>query len=294
MYPGAVDFQCFAHLLLDFALVLGRGHVDKVDHDQAAHVPETQLAGNLFRRFQVGLERGFLNVVALGGTGGVDVNGHQCLGGIDHDGATGGQLHFTLEGGLDLAFNLVTAEQGDFVLVQLDLVFERGHDGANEVQYILVHRCGVNQYLTNVLAKIVAYSADNDVAFLVNKERRLALTGGLGNGLPELDEVVQVPLQLFGGAADAGGTNDDAHGLGHLYIVHGLFQLRPLFTFDTTGNAAGARIVGHEHEVSARKGDKGGEGCTLVATFFLIHLNNDFLTFGNHILDVDLAFNLAG
>ena len=252
------------------------------------------MASNLFCRFQVGLKRGFLNVVAFGGTGGVDVDRYQCFGGINYDGATGGQLHFTLEGGLDLAFDLVAAEQGDFVLVQLDLVFERGHNRTNEVQYVLVNRSGVNQHLANVLTKIVAYSADNDVAFLVNQERRFALAGGLGNGFPELDEVVQIPLQLFGGAANAGSANNDAHGFGHLYIVHGLFQLRPLFTFDTTGNAAGARIVGHEHEVSARKGDEGGEGGTLVTTLFLVHLDNDFLTFGNHILDVDLAFNLAG
>jgi hypothetical protein len=36
-------------------------HVDEVDHDQAGKVAQAQLAGNLFGRLEVGLERGLLD-----------------------------------------------------------------------------------------------------------------------------------------------------------------------------------------------------------------------------------------
>ena len=279
--------------MLDFTLVLGRGHVDEIDHDQATHVAQAQLAGDFFGRFQVGLQGSLLDIVALGGPGGVDVDGYQRFGRIDHDGAARRQFYFALECGLNLAFNLVTAEQWDFILVQLDLVFEGGHDGANEAQDVFVHAFGVDQDFADVLAEVVAHGADDHVAFLVNQERSLALTGRLGNGFPELHQVVEVPLELFGGTADAGSTHNDAHRLGHLDAVHGFFQLGPLFTFDAAGNAAGTGVVRHQHQVATGQGDEGGQGCALVATLFFIDLYDDFLAFGDHIFDVDLAFDLA-
>jgi hypothetical protein len=60
--------------LLDFALVLGRLHVDEVDHDQAAQVAQAQLAGHFVGGFQVGARRGFLDVGALGGARRVHVD----------------------------------------------------------------------------------------------------------------------------------------------------------------------------------------------------------------------------
>src|SRR5690554_6978477 len=115
----------------------------------------------------------------------------------------------------------------------------------------------------------------------------------LFRSFPELHQVVEVPLELFGGTADAGSTHNDAHRLGHLDAVHGFFQLGPLFTFDTAGNAAGTGVVRHQHQVAAGQGDESGQGCALVATLFFIDLYDDFLAFGDHILDVDLAFVLA-
>ena len=273
--------------------MLGRRHVDEVDNDQAAHVTQAQLAGDFFGRFQVGLQCGLLNVVTLGGTGGVDVDGHQGFGRIDDDGTAGWQLHFTLESGLDLAFDLVTAEQRDFILVQLDLVLERGHHGADEVQDVLVNTVGIDQHFADVLAKVVAHGADDHVAFLVDQEGGFTLAGGLGNGFPELHQVVEIPLEFFGIAANTGGTHDDAHGLGHLNVVHGFLELSPLFAFDATGNTTGAGVVGHQYQVASGKGDEGGQGRAFVAALFLINLDDDFLAFGDHVLDVDLAFDLA-
>jgi hypothetical protein len=67
------------------------------------------------------LQCGFLDVAALGGARGVDVDGHQRFGRVDHDGAAGWQLHFALVGRFDLAFDLVAVEQRHRVFVELDL-----------------------------------------------------------------------------------------------------------------------------------------------------------------------------
>ncbi|KAG1350140.1 hypothetical protein G6F61_014724 [Rhizopus arrhizus] len=66
--------------LFDGALVLAVFHVDEVDDDQAADVTQAQLAGDFLGRFQVGLERGLLDVAALGGARGVDVDRGQRFG----------------------------------------------------------------------------------------------------------------------------------------------------------------------------------------------------------------------
>ena len=291
--PCTVDFQRFAHLLLDFALVFGRRHVDEIDHNQAAHVAQPQLACDLFRGFQVGLQRGFLDVMALGGARGVDVDGHQRLGRVDNDGTARRQLHFTLECSLNLTFDLVAAEQRNFILVQLDLVLERWHDRAHKVQDVFVHGGGIDQYFADVLAQVVAYRTNDDVAFLMDQERRLALAGGLGDGFPELHQIVEVPLELFRGTADAGGAHDNAHGFWHLNVVHGLFQLGTLIAFNAAGNTAGTGVVGHQDQVAACERNECGQSSAFVAALFLVHLNNDFLAFRDHVLDVDLAFDLS-
>ena len=97
-------------------------HIDEIDHDQAAEVPYAQLAGDFVGGFQVGIQCGFLNIAALGGAGGVDVDGNQCLGMVDHDGAAGWQGDFALEGGFDLGFDLEAAEKRNGFLVKLQLV----------------------------------------------------------------------------------------------------------------------------------------------------------------------------
>jgi len=65
--PCTVKLQGLAYTLFDFALVTVRRHVDEVDHDQAADIPQAQLAGNFVRGFQVGLQRRFFNIAATGG-----------------------------------------------------------------------------------------------------------------------------------------------------------------------------------------------------------------------------------
>jgi hypothetical protein len=119
---GAVVAQGVAQAVLDLALVLGRLHVDEVDHDQAAKVAQAQLAGDFVGGFAVGAEGGFLDVAALGGAARVDVDRDQRFGVVDDDGAAGGQGDLARVGGLDLVLDLETREQRHVVVVALDAI----------------------------------------------------------------------------------------------------------------------------------------------------------------------------
>jgi hypothetical protein len=57
------------------------------------------------------------------------------------------------------------------------------------------------------------------------------------------------------------------------------FSSVALFTLDAAGDAAGARVVRHQHQIAAGQADEGGEGGALVATLFLLDLDDDFLAF---------------
>ena len=150
-------------------MIARRQHVDKVDHDQTAHVAQAQLTGNLVGRFEVGAQRRILNIGGLGGARRVDVNGDQRLGRIDDNRAAGRQADFALKCGLDLTLDLEAVEQGDAVFVAADTRFVPGHDPAHEVRGLLVRLRRVDQNLIHIVAQIVAHRADDDVALLVKQ-----------------------------------------------------------------------------------------------------------------------------
>ncbi len=79
-----------AQPVLDITLILRRLHVDEVDDDQAADIADSQLAGDLIGRLEVGVQRRRFDVRAAGGAGRVDIDRDQGLGVVDHDAAPGG------------------------------------------------------------------------------------------------------------------------------------------------------------------------------------------------------------
>lgn len=54
----------------------------------------------------------------------IDIDRGQRFGAIDNDRPAGRQAHFALEGGLNLRFDLIMAEQRDFTGVQFDFAAE--------------------------------------------------------------------------------------------------------------------------------------------------------------------------
>jgi hypothetical protein len=64
-------------------LVLLVLHVDEVDNDDAAEVPQPELAGDGDCRFQIGLENGVVEIAHADETAGVHVDGGHRLGLVD-------------------------------------------------------------------------------------------------------------------------------------------------------------------------------------------------------------------
>ena len=286
---GAVETQGVAQAVLDFALGLAVFHVDEVDDDQTAKVAQAQLAGQFVGGFEVGLERRFLDVGTLGGTTGVDVDSDQGFCVIDDDGAAGRQVDLAGEGGFDLMFDLEAREQRHIVAVALDAVDVARHHGAHEGLGLFIDFVGVDQDLADVRLEIIADGADDQRALEVDQEGARLLLSGAFDGGPQLQQVVEIPLQLFGLAADGSGAGDQAHAARNFQLIHDFAQFGALVAVDTTGDAAAARVVRHQHKIAAGQRDVGGQGCTLVATFILVDLDDQFLAFLERILDAGLA-----
>ena len=285
LHAGAVELERVLQRFLDFALVARAVHVDEVDHDQAAGIADAQLARDLDGRFAVGVERGLLDVAALGRLGRVDVDGRQCFGLVDHDGAARRQAHGAFERILDLGFDLEAREQRRGVLVQLELAQVVRHDLLDEIARVLEQVFVIDEDLADVIAQVVAQRADDELGFLVDQERTGARGGGFGDRLPQLQQVVQVPLQFFRVAAHAGRADDQAHVVGAVEVVHDLLEVGPVLALDAARDAAGTRVVRHQHHVAAGQGDERGQGCALVAAFFLLDLDDDFLAFLDQLAD---------
>ena len=285
LHPGAVEAQRVPQARLHLAAVLALLHVDEVDHDQAAQVAQPHLAGDFVGRFQVGAGGGFFDVAAAGGAGRVDVDGHQRFGVVDDDGAARRQVHRAAEGRLDLVLDLEAAEQRRVVTVALHAICRLRHHVVHELLRLIVDVVGVDQDLADVGGEVVADRADHQRRLLVDQERTLARLRSAVDGGPQLEHVVQVPLQLGGRAADARGAGDQAHALGVFQLLEVLLQLFAVFTLDAAADATAARVVGHQHQVAAGQRDEGGECGALVAALFLFHLNQQFLAFLDDLVD---------
>ena len=164
-----------------------------------------------------------------------------------------------------------------------------GHDVRHELLRLLVDVVGVDQDVADVVIEIVTDGADHQRGFLVDQEGALAALGRAVDRAPELEQVVQVPLQLGCRAADAGGASDDAGALGVFQLVHRLLELGPVVALDAPADAAAARVVGHQHHVAAGQRDEGGQRRALVAALFLLDLDHQFLAFADRVLDPRLA-----
>ena len=72
-------------------------------------------------------------------------------------------------------------------------------------------------------------------------------------------------------------------------LVHVLLELGPIFALDAARNATAARIVRHQHDITAGQRNERGERRALVAALFLLDLHNQFLAFADRVLDAGLA-----
>jgi hypothetical protein len=246
------------------------------------------LARHLIGGFQVGAQRGFLDVATLDGACRVHIHRHQGFGLVDHNRAAAGQLHGAAVSGLDLVFDLEAAKQRCVVAVTLHAVLVFRHHVCHELVRLLVNVVGVDQDLANIDIEIIADGANHQARFLVNQERTLARLGRAFNRRPQLEQIIQVPLQFTGLAANAGGAGNDAHAIGVVQLFQRGLQFGAVLALDAAAHATAARVVGHQHHIAARQADVGGQGRAFVAALFLFHLHQQFLAFADHVLDACL------
>ena len=121
----------------------------------------------------------------------------------------------------------------------------------HELASLFIDVVGVDEDLTDVRVEVVTNGADDQAGLLKNQVGAGLQVASVVDGLPELQQVVQVPLELVGCATNASRAGNDAHAGWHLELVHGLFEFLPVLTLDTTRHAAALGVVGHEDQVAA-------------------------------------------
>ena len=286
----AVHPHGIAQHVLHRPLVRGRLHVDEIDDDQAADVAQPQLAGDFLGGLEVGVAGGGFDVATAGAARRVDVDGHQGFRVVDDQAPPRRQGHLVRIRGFDLTFDLIAREQGHGVLVQLELALCLGrHEALHVLLGLLEGLRLVDQTFADVVGEVIAQSAGDRVALLEDQEGSGAPVVGGHDGVPGRFQVVQIPLQLFGGAADPGRAHDGSHAVRDLQCAHRLAHLVAVLALDPPRYAARARVVGHEHEEAARQTDERREGGALVAPLLLFDLHDQFLSFLEQILDVHAA-----
>ena len=182
-------------------------------------------------------------------------------------------------------FDLESRKQRRVVAVTLDPTDHVRHYMAHELLGLLADIVGVEQDFSDVRRKVIPDGADDQARFLIDQEGARCRTGSRFNGMPQLQQVIEVPLQLLLCAADAGRTGNQAHARGVLEPVHDVSQLLPVLALDASGHAAATRVIGHQHQVAPGQGNIGGERSPLVASLLFFDLDDQFLAFRNHILD---------
>ncbi len=108
----------------------------------------------------------------------------------------------------------------------------------------------VHQNFADISAQVVAQGANDDVAFLVDQERCFFLRGGGLDSLPQMQQIIQIPLQFFLRATHAGGADDQAHPIRDIEAAHHFTDFLAILTLDPPRNAAGAWVVGHQHQIA--------------------------------------------
>src|SRR5207302_8646848 len=101
----------------------------------------------------------------------------------------------------------------------------------------------VDQDFTDVGVEIIADRADDETRFLVDQVRARLQFCGVLDRMPELHQVVQVPLQFFGRTPDARRAGDNAHSARNFERADCLTELVAFFALHPPRYAAAAWVV---------------------------------------------------
>ncbi|GJE72838.1 hypothetical protein CHKEEEPN_4399 [Methylorubrum podarium] len=169
--PRPVVLERLVEPLLHRPVVALLLHVDEVDDDEAGEIAQAHLAGDLFRRLEIRLERGVLDVVLAGGAARVHVDRDQRLGRVDDEVAARSQGHVGREHRVELLLDAVAGEDRRRVTVGLHHLRLAGHQHPHEVLGLAVGVLAGDQDLVEILVVEVADRPLDQRALLVDQRR---------------------------------------------------------------------------------------------------------------------------
>ena len=134
-------------------------HVDKIDDDDAAQIPQAHLARNRVAGFQIGFEDGFVKTARAHKTAGVHIDGRHGFGGFDNQVAAEVQVHARLQGTADFGLDAVGFKQGAFARETVQL--RRGilHVLLGKRHHFVEIKPRIDQDFTRVVVEQIAQDA---------------------------------------------------------------------------------------------------------------------------------------
>ena len=185
-------------------------HIDEIDDDDSADIPETKLVRDLCRRFAVRCRDRRFQIVLPDKSPGIDVDAGQRLRPVDDQIASAFQPDFPLQRVFDLAFRIIPFKQRLARLVQDTRLQFRRRDFRHFADP-LIGCLVVDEHAVHVLHQKVADRPHQKRLLLENQGWRLPFCGTLLDFLVQLLEA----FKLFGEHVPAfsgrGGPCDDAH-----------------------------------------------------------------------------------
>src|SRR6267142_252691 len=286
---GPVGGQRILERLEDLLPVGAFVHVDEVDDDDAADVPQAKLVDDLLGRLAVDLCDGvfqrspgaLLPHVAPG----VHVDGDQRLGLVDDDVATALQPDLPVLGADQLLLDAVFVEDRLLAAIQLDPFLELWRRLLDEGADPLVLGAVVDHQLLHLVGKEVADAAQDQVQVRVDAGGRLHRLALLAHLVPQPEEELDVRRQLLAGLVLGDGADDEA-GARRAVAVDQLAQPPALLLVLDPAGDPDVIDGGHEDQVPAGQRDVAGDPGALGADGVLHRLDQDLVALLEQVLDL--------
>ena len=117
---------------------------------------------------------------------------------VDDNGATGWQRHIAAIRGFNLVLDLETREQWHVVVIQLDLADVGRHHSRHERLRLFKNFRRVDEDFADVRLEQIANRAYHEARFEINQFRSFDFFCGAFDRLPQLNQIIHVPLEFFG------------------------------------------------------------------------------------------------
>ena len=285
-----IVLERFLHRLLDLARVGVVLLVDEVDHHETGHVAQAQLAGDLARGFEIGVQRSLLDIVLLGGAPRVNIDRDQRLGRVDHQIAARFELDHGIVHRLELVFRAIALEQRHRVRILLNPPRVAGHQQLHELLGRLVAVLALDHDFLDLAIVDVADRALDEIAIRMDQCGRARRQRAFADFVPQAGKIIEIALDLGFGARKARRAHDEAHGPRQAEVADDLLEtLAVRGAGNLARDAAAVARIGHQHGVAPGEAEIGGQRGALVAALFLDDLNQQYLSALDDVLDLVAA-----